>query len=212
VAASWAHMEPGSRLADAVDWAIVGLSGVVALACAGGALYVYTYGGSSMRRVGSSFNYLWRSRFCFQLTAACYALAQLLRLQVCIAATHGMMPAICCCLCNAWPAVTLACGAAASTHLYLQCSTCVYRVPQVLWGPDSVFGPGAAYPQPLCRAYIALEYGLLEPVSLLLALFACIYSVQVGFGDPFVFLSHPANVWNLLGHCSATFASPWCSR
>ena len=38
---------------------------------------------------------------------------------------------------------------------------------------------GGWHPTALCRVYIAIQYGLLEPALLLLALFACVYSLQV---------------------------------
>ncbi len=53
---------------------------------------------------------------------------------------------------------------------------------QVLWGPESVFFKGGDPSLPLattmCRVYVVVVFGLLEPVTLLLALFACVYSVQ----------------------------------
>ncbi|EFJ45316.1 hypothetical protein VOLCADRAFT_94410 [Volvox carteri f. nagariensis] len=49
---------------------------------------------------------------------------------------------------------------------------------QVLWGPASVFKAGGYHPTSLCRVYIAATYGVFEPGFLLLALFACLYSVQ----------------------------------
>ncbi len=54
---------------------------------------------------------------------------------------------------------------------------------QVLWGPQSVFLAPNTAPQwlatAMCRVYLAVLYGLCEPVSMLLALFACVYSAQV---------------------------------
>lgn len=50
---------------------------------------------------------------------------------------------------------------------------------QVLWGPRSALVPGGFYPAILCRTFTAIVYGLLEPTFLLLALFACLYSVKV---------------------------------
>ncbi|GLC33732.1 hypothetical protein PLESTB_000109900 [Pleodorina starrii] len=49
---------------------------------------------------------------------------------------------------------------------------------QVLWGPASVFKAGGYHPTTFCRVYIAAMYGIFEPGFLLLALFACLYSVQ----------------------------------
>lgn len=49
---------------------------------------------------------------------------------------------------------------------------------QVLWGPASVFRQGGYFPNTFCRVYIAATYGIFEPAFLLLALFACHYSVQ----------------------------------
>ncbi|KAG2446792.1 hypothetical protein HYH02_008352 [Chlamydomonas schloesseri] len=49
---------------------------------------------------------------------------------------------------------------------------------QLLWGPASIIVDGGLQPTTLCRVYIAATYGIFEPGFLLLALFACLYSVQ----------------------------------
>mmetsp|Transcript_8921 Transcript_8921/g.19032 ORF Transcript_8921/g.19032 Transcript_8921/m.19032 type:complete len:400 (+) Transcript_8921:624-1823(+) len=114
---------------DSIDWAVVGLSGVLFAVSTGGAIYTVLYSGSRKSPVTKQFNYLWRARFFSQVLAALYAAAQILRLQV-------------------------------------------------LWGPESPVISGGYYPTIFCRAYTALAYGLFEPSFLLLALFACIYSLQ----------------------------------
>ncbi len=50
---------------------------------------------------------------------------------------------------------------------------------QVLWGPHSVLMSGGYQPAMMCRVFTAVTFGFLEPTFLLLALFSCIYSVQV---------------------------------
>ncbi|GIL83473.1 hypothetical protein Vretimale_11162 [Volvox reticuliferus] len=49
---------------------------------------------------------------------------------------------------------------------------------QVLWGPASILQDGGYHATTFCRVYIAATYGVFEPGFLLLALFACLYSVQ----------------------------------
>ena len=49
----------------------------------------------------------------------------------------------------------------------------------MLWGPSSVLSEGGYHSIVFCRAFTALAFGLFEPLYLLLALFAFIYSLQV---------------------------------
>ncbi len=49
---------------------------------------------------------------------------------------------------------------------------------QLLWGPSGIIKPGGYFPTTFCRVYIAATYGVFEPAFLLLALFACMYSIQ----------------------------------
>ncbi|GAX81263.1 hypothetical protein CEUSTIGMA_g8695.t1 [Chlamydomonas eustigma] len=49
---------------------------------------------------------------------------------------------------------------------------------QALWGPNSVMISGGYQAEIMCRLFIAIQFGFLEPSFLLLALFSCVYSVQ----------------------------------
>lgn len=56
---------------------------------------------------------------------------------------------------------------------------------QVLWGPHSVLVHGGYHAPLMCRIFTALTFGFLEPAFLLLALFSCVYSVQVNWVNSF---------------------------
>jgi hypothetical protein len=49
---------------------------------------------------------------------------------------------------------------------------------QVLWSYRSVVIPGGYHVDPMCRLYIGLTFGVLEPAFLLLVLFSCMYTVH----------------------------------
>jgi hypothetical protein len=50
---------------------------------------------------------------------------------------------------------------------------------QLLWGKSSVLPHQTYRPGALCRLYLAVGLGVCEPVFLLLALFSCLYSLQI---------------------------------
>lgn len=69
------------------------------------------------------------------------------------------------------------------TRIFVQIVAAMYMLSlllrlQVLWGPSSAVIEGGYQPIALCRANLALAYGLLEPAFLLLAVFSCLYSLQ----------------------------------
>lgn len=123
-------MELKQQVVNGLDWAVVGVEGVLLLVSLVGACFAFAHSSTLKRRpVAKEFNYLWRARSFTEVLAVGYALAHLLRLQV-------------------------------------------------LWGPASVFRQGGYFPSTFCRVYVAVMYGVFEPGFLLLALFACLYSVQ----------------------------------
>ena len=62
---------------------------------------------------------------------------------------------------------------------------------QVLWGPHSQLVPGGYHPAVMCRAYVALAYGLFEPLFLLVCFFALYYSLKLHSRDAGMFGTHP---------------------
>jgi len=66
-----------------IDWAVVALSGFIAVASLVGALYSVPWTRRARRQASTrAFNYLWITRFMLQFIGALYALALDLRLQV----------------------------------------------------------------------------------------------------------------------------------
>ncbi len=68
---------------NATDWAVLGLTGSIALLSLFGALYVVPW--TKRARAGTptrEFNFLWTTRCLLQVLGACYALSLCLRLQV----------------------------------------------------------------------------------------------------------------------------------
>ena len=71
-----------------------------------------------------------------------------------------------------------------TAHACLQVLAALYALAellrlQVLWGPSSVLVPDGYNTALFCRIFTAVTFGFLEPSFLLLALFSCVYSVQV---------------------------------
>lgn len=48
----------------------------------------------------------------------------------------------------------------------------------MLWSYRSAIIPGGYQVDPMCRLYIGLTFGFLEPAFLLLVLFSCMYTVH----------------------------------
>lgn len=66
-----------------IDWAVLALTGCIAIASLVGALYSVPWTRRARRQAPTrAFNYLWITRFTLQITGALYALALDLRLQV----------------------------------------------------------------------------------------------------------------------------------
>lgn len=119
-----------------IDWAVLALTGFIAVASLIGAVYIVPWTrGSRQQATTKEFNYLWITRFLLQLIGACYVLSLDLRLQV-------------------------------------------------LWSYRSVLFPGGVNVDAMCRLYIGLSFGLLEPAFLLLVLFSCMYTVHKHTNDP----------------------------
>ncbi|KIZ05681.1 hypothetical protein MNEG_2279 [Monoraphidium neglectum] len=157
-----------------IDWAVLALTGLIAAASLVGALYSVPWTRRARRQAPTrAFNYLWVTRFTLQFTGALYALALDLRLQPPAGAAPGDGGS------GGASGALNALAARSPSRLAPE----PFNSPQlpgglVLWSYRSPIIPGGYQVDPMCRLYIGLTFGFLEPAFLLLVLFSCMYTVH----------------------------------